>query len=170
MAQLLKEPTGSLRKYRVDEPFVTEEGVKERVRGHLSLMRTDKGIWASVRLETWVGSNCSRCLAPFRLPVRLTIEEEYLPTVDVNTGVPIRETDGEDSNFTIDEHHILDLTEAVRQYIIMNLPMKPLCREGCLGLCPICGSNRNENPCTCQESHGDPRLVPLLRLLDRGGE
>ena len=48
---------------------------------------------------------------------------------------------------TIDQ--VLDLSEAVRQYALLALPMKPLCQEDCAGLCPQCGANLNGGSCSC---------------------
>ncbi|MBM3157836.1 MAG: DUF177 domain-containing protein, partial [Chloroflexi bacterium] len=64
----------------------------------------------------------------------------------------------------INENHILDLSEAIRQYTIMALPMKPVCREDCAGLCPHCGRNLNLGPCKCPPAPPDARWAPLLAL------
>jgi uncharacterized protein len=63
----------------------------------------------------------------------------------------------------------LDLGEAVREQILLGLPLKPLCREDCQGLCPRCGKDRNLGPCGCapEEEPGDSRLEPLRRLIDK---
>ena len=89
------------------------------------------------------------------------------PTIDINTGAKLPEPD-ETGSFTIDEHHILDLTEAIRQYRVMALPMKPLCREECAGLCPTCGKNLNTGPCDCPANEIDPRWAKLLKLKSEG--
>jgi uncharacterized protein len=67
-------------------------------------------------------------------------------------------------SFTIDEHHILDLTEAIRQYIVTAMPMKSLCREDCAGLCPTCGKDLNQGKCGCKQEELDPRWAELLKL------
>ncbi|MBA7688765.1 hypothetical protein ES703_97254 [subsurface metagenome] len=66
--------------------------------------------------------------------------------------------------FTIDEHHILDLTEAIRQYALLAIPMKPLCRGDCAGLCPNCGHNINQGPCDCSPQETEPRWSELSKL------
>jgi uncharacterized protein len=53
----------------------------------------------------------------------------------------------------------------VRQYALLAIPMKPLCREGCAGLCPTCGRNLNQGPCDCPPQVLDPRLSGLRKLL-----
>jgi uncharacterized protein len=105
---------------------------------------------------------------PFTQSFDLTIEEEYYPVADVHTGKPVSVPD-EEGAFTIDDANILDLTEAVRQYRIAVGPMKPLCSDGCQGLCTVCGGNLNQQTCTCLNELIDPRLAPLRRLLGGDG-
>jgi uncharacterized protein len=60
----------------------------------------------------------------------------------------------------------LDLTAPVRESLLLELPMKPVCREDCVGLCPVCGANLNLERCGCRAETADPRLVSLKRLLE----
>ena len=68
--------------------------------------------------------------------------------------------------FIIDEHHVLDLSEAVRQYALVVIPMKPVCREDCAGLCPGCGCNLNREQCNCPSQPADPRWLELTKLVN----
>ena len=163
VAQLLKEEIGSTRAYPIGQG---SDSYNEA--NCLWLMRTDRGIWASAQLSTLGPSVCSRCLVPFSQSLELSIEEEYYPVADVHTGKPMEVPD-EEGAFVIDDANILDLTEAVRQYRIALGPMKPLCSEGCLGLCTVCGGNLNQQDCTCLDNAIDPRLAPLLQFLTREG-
>jgi uncharacterized protein len=76
-------------------------------------------------------------------------------------GVPLPLPD-EPGCFTIDERHILDLTEAIRQYTLLAIPMKPVCKTNCAGLCPNCGHNLNYGPCNCPPQEVDPRWSKLI--------
>jgi len=165
VSQLLKESMGSLRNYEVSEVVdVTGDGGEEEVRGKVSLLRTNRGILVKGELHTEVELACSRCLNMFRYPVALNIEEEYIPTVDIDSGRPLPSPE-ETGTFIIDEHHVIDLTEAIRQYTLLVIPMKPLCQEGCVGLCPSCGHNLNQGPCGCPLQVVDPRWSALSKLL-----
>ena len=124
----------------------------------------------SAKVEASVALTCSRCLKSFPYPLRIAIEEEYLPTIDINSGQSLRMTEGAEGSFTIDQRHILDLREAIRQYSITNQPMKPLCSRDCRGLCPVCGTDRSEDHCSCQGAPIDPRLLPLLELRECDGD
>jgi len=163
VSQQLKEPIGSIRNYTVSE-VVDIAGGDSLVQGEIGLMRTDRGILAKGRLDTEVGLSCSRCLSLFNYPLTLNIEEEYFPTTDVATGATLPLPD-EPGCFTIDEHNILDLTEAIRQYALLAMPMKPLCVEGCAGLCPSCGGNLNQASCNCPPRPADPRWSKLSELV-----
>jgi uncharacterized protein len=149
VAQQLKSAIGSVRDYDVSETIdVTGDGNGSLVQGRVSLTRTDRGILVKGKLESEVELGCSRCLNLFNCPIIINIEEEYFPTIDMVSGARLPVPD-EPGSFTIDERHILDLTEAMRQCTLLAIPMKPLCREDCAGLCPNCGHNLNQGPCSC---------------------
>ena len=162
VSQQLKASIGSIRNYEVSE-IVDIAGRNSMVQGQVGLMRTDRGILVKGTLRTEVEVTCSRCLSLFSCPLVLNIEEEYSPITDVVSGasLPLPEEPG---CFTIDERHILDLTEAVRQYVLLAIPMKPICREGCAGLCPSCGHNLNQGPCNCLPQGTEPYWSELSKL------
>ena len=165
VSQLLQEPIGALRDYKVSEVVdIKGDGAGSQVEGDCRLLRTQRSILATCSLSTDVELTCSRCLGQFSHHLKLNFEEEYLPTVDVATGVPMPPPE-EPSTFTIDEHHILDLTEAARQYSLLTIPMKPLCAEDCAGICQNCGKNLNQGDCGCPKQHEDPRWSELTKLL-----
>ncbi len=165
VSQLLKEPIGSERDYdisgRVD---IAGNGKQCAVRGEAKMLRTHRGALVEAELETEVELLCSRCLQSFLQKVTLKIEEEYIPVIDVVTGVRLSAPE-DPGSFLIDEHHVIDLTEAVRQYALLAVPMKPLCYQDCAGLCPGCGKNLNRELCQCPEEVIDPRWSELLKLL-----
>jgi len=164
VSQLLQDPIGSTRDYRIDEVAdITGDG-KARIKGECNLLRIQRNILVKCALDTEVELTCSRCLGQFRHPLKINFEEEFLPTVDVTSGVPLPAPE-EATAFTIDEQHIIDLTEAIRQYSLMAIPMKALCSEDCAGLCPSCGKNFNEGKCDCPAQDIDPRWSKLTKLL-----
>lgn len=165
VAQLLKEPIGSTRRYQLDDTLGGPSPLEGRVQGQVSLLHTHQGILVGAEVETPVSVGCSRCLTPFVTPIRLTIEEEFFPLIDVNTGRGVPLPEDVEGAFRIDPNHILDLTEVLRQCVITDMPMKPLCRPQCRGLCPECGVNLNRETCRCSAAHGDPRWESLTALL-----
>lgn len=65
---------------------------------------------------------------------------------------------------------LLDITPEVLKTIILSLPMKTLCREDCLGLCPLCGGNLNNSRCDCSNEDVDPRLSVLQKLFKENND
>jgi len=164
VSQLLKESIGSSRKYEMDEKIDIAENKHDRtVSGNISLLRTQRGILVRGGLRTELELTCSRCLSAFDYPLRINFEEEYIQTIDINSGLPLRPSD-EPGLFIIDEHHVIDLREAVRQYAMLAVPMKPLCREDCAGICPEGGRNLNQGPCGCPVPTVDSRWSKLTNL------
>jgi uncharacterized protein len=133
VAQMLKGPIGTEKTVSVSGSVDITGYGEAAVKGEVKLMRTNRSILVKGKLDTSVATSCARCLETFICPLTLDIEEEYFPMTDVNTGVPVPEPD-DPGYFVIDEHLILDLAEAVRQYALISIPMKPLCRPECPGI------------------------------------
>lgn len=106
---------------------------------------------------------CSRCLEPYQVPVEASFETLLLP-LEENRGDGEREVAEDDLGVSYYKDQVIDLGEIIREQFYLALPMKPLCREDCRGLCPVCGKNRNRETCTCQTEWVDPRLEPLRKL------
>jgi uncharacterized protein len=107
---------------------------------------------------------CSRCLEPFRLPVDAAIDLRYLPASELSSDDE-RELSEEDVDVSYYRDDQIDLTELLREQFYLTLPMKPLCRDDCRGLCPQCGVNRNTGTCECGPAWEDPRLAGLKGLI-----
>ncbi|MBE0430640.1 MAG: DUF177 domain-containing protein [Dehalococcoidia bacterium] len=131
VAQLLKEPVGSSRSR--DIGGMMEEEVEGFVQGQAKLIRTSRGVLVQCRLTVETELACSRCLETFLCSISFAVEEEFLPVLDLcgNVAISLAEPTEE---FTIDDKNILDLSELIRQYTLLNLPMKPLCRPECSGI------------------------------------
>lgn len=165
VAQLLKQPGGTRRIYDIDAAegpfFGADVKVVAPFHGRLQLMRVGSGILVTGQLETRLELECTRCLTPFQTTVRFEIEEEFSPTLDVNSGAWLPQDPDQDEATLIDERHILDLGEVMRQDLLLSLPPSPVCRPDCRGLCPICGQDRNEVRCDCEPEASDPRWAGL---------
>jgi uncharacterized protein len=140
--------------YRVVAPVVLEATVakdkaKVRIVGH-----------ASTTLEF----ACSRCLDGFEMPVDARFDLLYLPAVESHDAEEI-EVREEDINTAFYKEGVIDLAELLHEQLYLMLPMKPLCRESCQGLCPVCGINRNVTTCSCETRWEDPRFAGLKALL-----
>jgi uncharacterized protein len=117
------------------------------------------------RVTTVLELACSRCLEPFELPVAATFDVRYLPQSE-NTGEE-REVEEDDLSDAFYRDDKIDLGQLIEEQFYLALPMKPLCRDDCKGLCPNCGINLNDEQCSCQVRWEDPRLAGLKALMNR---
>jgi uncharacterized protein len=164
VSQLLRDPIGSTRDFQIDEEVnITGDGKNHKIKGNCNMLRTQRSILVKCLLTTEVELTCNRCLCRFYQPLNIKFEEEFFPTVDILSGAPLTQPE-ESGIFTIDEQHILDLSEAARQYSLLAIPIKALCKKDCLGLCPKCGKNLNEGKCDCPTQDIDPRWSKLADL------
>lgn len=169
VAQLLKEPTGGTRKYEVSDTLDDldpELVIQAPIQGKVKFTKIPQGVLVTGRLDTVVEVNCNRCLDPFDLPVTIELEEQFRPLIDLQTGASLPQGEEEDEATLIDEKNIIDLSEVVRQDLLVALPFGPICREACKGMCPQCGKNLNEGPCDCPTETVDPRWDTLRALLE----
>lgn len=168
VAQLLKSPVGTIRECDIDATVPSLEdgmGLIRPVVGRIRLTRISGGVLAQGHFGTKVELTCDRCLGLFSLLVELDLEEQFVPVVDVNTGRWLK-MEEVDPALLIDDHHILDLEETFRQAIYLELPMHPICRSDCKGLCPRCGKSFDEGPCDCVDNEVDPRWESLQSLKE----
>jgi uncharacterized protein len=115
------------------------------------------------RVQSTLELPCSRCLEPFTMPVDQTFDLRYQPHAK-NTGDGEREIEEDDLTTAFYENDEIDLGQLVREQFYLALPMKPLCRDNCKGLCPNCGANWNNEACDCKQGWEDPRLAALREL------
>jgi uncharacterized protein len=114
------------------------------------------------RLTARLELACSRCLEPFEVPVDAAIDLRYLPQALAGN----RDEDPDhDPSTTFYSDDRIDLGQMVQEQCYLALPMKPLCRADCQGLCPMCGINLNHERCGCQPRWVDPRLAALQALV-----
>ncbi|MDO8613103.1 MAG: DUF177 domain-containing protein [Dehalococcoidia bacterium] len=171
VSQELRQPVGTefTLELRERSLLLDDDDAVTDVQGDASLLRTDRGLLVTLRAAARLKGACSRCLAPLELPIEIDFQEEFIPVVDPVSGTHIASDEAEDS-FVIDADLMLDLGEALRQYALMSMPGKPLCRPDCAGLCPNCGANLNEGPCACQAQDEERwRALAALKTKDEEG-
>ena len=172
VAQLLKAPVGTSLRAELDDAdeLKLEEDEAQLagpVTGHARMHRTNQGIFVDGEAQVPVALECVRCLKRFTTVVTVPLREQFYPTIEVNTGVPVPPPVDDELSYPIDRNHLLDLREAIRQNLVLALPMRTLCTEECAGLCPRCGKDLNEGPCDCPPEETDERLSALWALLEQ---
>ena len=144
-----------------------------RLVGELS--RLDSGALLRGELTAQVIIPCGRCTAVVGEAIVVPLVVRYLPRVkleeralapghDILGAVAGGSFDARDPDEEPLDNQRVDLRPAVREQLLLALPMVAVCREDCKGLCGSCGQNLNEKTCGCRQDHGDPRWQALKRL------
>lgn len=117
------------------------------------------------RMRARVPQTCGRCVEPFPFEVQAQVDTRFCPRPAARGEEVELAPDDLEVDFYADD--LLDLNRLLQTETELGLPMKPLCRHDCRGLCPVCGGNRNATPCACEARVPDPRLVALKDLAER---
>ncbi len=130
---------------KVTAPIILE-GMVENA-GDVILLKAD--------VKTEIERTCGRCLKVFTEPLAAQVVEKFYPAGAENI----------ENDAFIYESDLLDITEPVRESLLLAVPLQSLCREDCRGLCPVCGADRNEGDCGCDTTTVDPRLAALKQFI-----
>lgn len=159
VAQLMKEDVGAYRRYDVAlDWFALDEDIMARdVTARVRLTRVGDGLLASGTIAGTAILECVRCLEMYDQPFAAEFDHEYRPSIDVRSGIPVAQPEPAEEMGAIDEAHELDLMEPFRQVALLDLPIKPICREDCPGIV---------RPDEDGAEAGDQRLRMLRELLE----
>jgi len=132
------------------------------------LTRLNEEVFLAGRVNTVLGLNCSRCLEPFTHLVETKLKAHFVPLGDKSALAGEVELHAADIDTEFYENDRVDLTQSVRDGILLAVPVIFLCREDCNGLCSRCGVNLNQGSCSCaKEPPIDPRLEILKTLKEK---
>ena len=167
VSDLLIEPVGATRHFVLDgeRAAVPEEQYETQISGTVEMMRTDRGILVRARFESRPRIECGRCAIDFTAEFAFQFDEEFVVPPDPVTGESVPDLSPDE--LRISEHQRLDVSEAVRQYEQAGLPIRPVCRPDCAGLCPTCGRDLNDGPCDCPADRADDRWSGLAALAEQ---
>ncbi len=166
VSQLLRAPVGTSRSYEIrDEApeFAEELHLLGPVEGLLKVTRTNHGVLADFAYTVPIEQECGRCLDPARTTIESQLTEEFLPTINIVTGMP-ETLPADPDEPRVNANHELDLTETIRQDILIQQPLQPLCRPDCPGLCVSCGRELDRGTCNCDTTDATPTNGELSRL------
>ncbi len=166
VATLLKEPIGSTREHEISGRVLINDLPDHRqIAGRAVLLRTNEGLLVTVTAQGEEPETCSRCARDIRVPITIQFAEEFLASIEAETGATVAPRE-EGEGFRVDSQQVLDLEEAIRQAWTVALPMQPLCRADCQGLCSRCGQDLNEKSCSCPPDE-DERWSALRQLAGK---
>jgi len=155
---LIEARLGTSRTIELDYPSIDIEDVTlSPLQGTLEVTRTSEGVYLAGTLHTVTAVECVRCLNDAYVPLTVTLGELlYYPPWDAPPG-----------ELYIGEDGYVDLAPLIRELALLEVPIQPICRPDCQGLCQVCGQNLNEGDCGCEDDEIDPRLAALKELLDK---
>jgi len=148
-----------------------ENLVNEPISASIVVFRQNKEVDVRGTLSFVLCLECSRCLERFTLSVEEEVTGFYrVPEGEVKGEEVVLEE--EELDILVYDGEVVDLTGLFRDTVILAVPLKPLCREDCKGLCPYCGVNRNKEQCKCEAEYIDPRWRALLDIKfdEEGGK
>jgi uncharacterized protein len=171
IAPLLKQPLGTRLELEVAESPIDPRGDNAGlldaaivdIDAKLHATHTNPGPFFEGAADAHVAATCARCLKPIDAPVHADFAEQYYATIPVDTGVAVMAAPLDAK--TIGSDFKVDLTDLLREELILATPLAPLCREDCAGLCPVCGEDLNERPHMHDETV-DARWSALQGLKD----
>jgi uncharacterized protein len=151
-------------RWQDDDPELEFSGAGP-LTGRVHLSRHGKDVLVRGQIEGRLKLTCGRCLEAFELPIAADFDLLLAPGPE-----PVSDKEEElstpelDLDFYSDE--IVDLEGIIKEQIILQIPLKPLCREDCRGLCPHCGADLNQGKCACSEAKFDSPFAALGRLKE----
>lgn len=166
VASLLMESVGSMRDIRIELAAMSlDDGLEARDIVVLArLTRLKDSILVTANVTATVPLECATCLAEYNQHVAETFSDPFRQLVDVRTGAALPPSEAvddenvdEEPGFSVDENHELDLGEALRQWLVLSIPMQPSCGPDCPGPLPIANND---------DKAVDQRFAELASLLD----
>jgi uncharacterized protein len=137
----------------------------EEVKISCKIRKVDKTVFLHGTVETTIHIPCSRCLETATLPVNVPFRYTLVPAA-TESREEIELTE-EDLEYSFYEGETVDCDPLIYEQIVLQIPMKALCREDCRGLCPRCGANLNLSSCSCPDRDVDERLAVLKKLKQK---
>jgi len=158
VSHLVNAPIGTQSMVRLDAETVAlgDDLDLHYVRGKIIFSRSTDCLLAEGQLDTVLDSECVRCLTSF--PLALTAQLD-----DLTFALP--HISSQDDQYRVSKDGWIHANPALREQILLNIPLCPLCRPDCRGLCKDCGQDLNNGSCDCEEAKIDPRLAALRNLL-----
>jgi uncharacterized protein len=173
VAGLLREPPGGVREHRLRDHYLTlgpDVELAGPIDGEIRMQRTNRGLLVRGHLQAPLRRTCARCLEPFVEEVEVQVIEEFVPSVDPESGVQLAVPDESEATLPISERHEVDLTEVLHDELLLTEPMTPLCQPACPGLCSVCGRRVEGGDHDHGDEEVDPRLAVLAALLEERPE
>jgi len=137
------------------------------ITAHVEIYKTGERYILSGEISGGFKIICDRCLEPYHKDIASDFQIALTPPISIFGKVEVELSEKDMQVGFIGEEEV-DLREIVREQIYLSFPIKSLCNENCLGLCPHCGANLNIKPCGCSKDKGHPEFLKLKRVKVEG--
>ena len=142
--------------FEFDHVQLDDDLVLDDLEGTVLVSRASKGVLVQADFSALTKTACGRCLNKFMLPLEIEFSELYT----------FHSHADDDTEVILPSNHRIDLEPLLREYLLLAIPINPICRPDCQGLCPICGADLADEVCDCDRETIDPRMAKLKTLLD----
>jgi uncharacterized protein len=155
---IIHETVGYSRKFDFNTPtlHLPPDLNLTNLAGEVTFSRTQEGLLAQAIFNARTEVECGRCLSPAVISLTTHFSELFVFPSHVR----------EETDLTLPDTGIIDLSPMLREYLLLEIPINPVCRPDCRGLCPVCGENLNIVQCNHTQQSIDPRFSSLYSLLD----
>ena len=161
VSYLVKGSPGTRKEFDFNFPqlVISPDLELKEIKGGIGISVTEDGVVAEGKLEAKTDLACSRCLDGYLQPIRIQFTEIFSAQIADNSEYELGEQ-------PLPADRSIDLGPILRDYAVLDIPIRQLCREECKGLCPTCGLNLNESNCGHRQESIDPRMEGLRELLE----
>lgn len=161
ISYLIKGSPGTYKEFEFNFPQLnfSSELTLVDILGKIFISVTEDGVVADGKLAALTQLSCSRCLKSYWQPLEINFTEMFSAHPAGDSGNDLGEQ-------PLPADGAIDLTPIIRDYAVLDIPIRQLCSEDCKGLCPVCGENRNQEDCGHRQESFDPRMAELQKLLE----
>ena len=165
VSYLVKGSPGTSKEFEFNFPQLTLPGdlLLVDIQGLITVSVTEDGVVADGKIHALTELSCSRCLDPYWHPVKIDFTEIF-------SSHPVEHAENDLGEQPLPADGSIDLTPIIRDYALLDIPIRQVCKEECNGLCPTCGVNLNLEDCGHKQEYIDPRMEGLRALLEKGEE
>lgn len=161
VSYLAKGSPGTYKEFEFNFPQLTfpDDLLLVDITGLIAVSVTEDGVVADGKISALTELACSRCLDPYWQPVKIDFTEIF-------SQHPVDDAKNDLGEQPLPADGSIDLTPLIRDYALLDIPIRQVCKEDCKGLCPTCGANLNLEDCGHKQEFIDPRMEGLKALLD----
>jgi uncharacterized protein len=148
------------------EETVESDTIISPIKARLKIMKVGSEVIVKGEVMADTRLQCSRCIMDFEHQLSVQVDVVYHPLEELK-GEERNEIMSGELAMDFYKEDEMDLITLMKEQILLNIPMKPLCTDSCKGICRICGKNLNEGECSCPQKETDSRFDILKNILDK---